>query len=64
MIGKSGFLKLSRRWQGPYVIVKKLSDVVYRIELEGNKRKRLVVHFNRLKRCFTRWNNNLPQQRK
>ena len=39
-------------WQGPYTVVKRLSDVVYRIELVSNKRKRLVVHFNRLKPCY------------
>ena len=31
-------LKLSRPWRGPYTIVKKISDVVYRIEQNANKR--------------------------
>ena len=44
--------KLARPWHGPYVIIKKLSDVVYRIKKEDG-RKRLVVHFNSLKPCFT-----------
>ena len=26
--------------------------MVYRIELEGSRRKRVVVHFDRLKKCF------------
>jgi hypothetical protein len=47
--GKS--LKLSRPWTGPYVVMKKLSDLVYRIQMENNKKKRVVVHFNRLKKC-------------
>ena len=38
--------------QGPYTVVKRLSELIYRIELVSNKRKRLVVHFNRLKPCY------------
>ena len=44
--------KLARPWHGPYIIIKKLSDVVYHIKKEDG-RKRLVVHFNSLKPCFT-----------
>ena len=44
--------KLTRPWHGPYVVIKRISDVVYRIELEGSRRKRVVVHFDRLKKCF------------
>ncbi|KAJ8040010.1 hypothetical protein HOLleu_14191 [Holothuria leucospilota] len=43
--------KLTAPWQGPYKILKKISDLVYRIQHVNNKRKRSVVHFNRLKRC-------------
>ena len=52
VVKKGKNLKLSRPWQGPYTVVKRLSDVVYRIELVSNKRKRLVVQFNRLKPCY------------
>ena len=39
-------------WSGPNRIIKKLSTAVYRIQdTRPNKRKRLVVHFNRLKPC-------------
>ena len=44
--------KLARPWQGPYTIVKRLSDVVYYIQKDGKSRKRTVVHFNRFKPCF------------
>ena len=44
--------KLSRSWEGPYTVVKALSDAVYRIQKDGKDRKRVVVHFNRLKPCF------------
>ena len=42
--------KFHRPWDGLYVIKKKLSDAVYR-KREGS-RKRIVVHFNRLKPFF------------
>lgn len=39
--------KLSRPWQGPYVVTKKINDLVYRIQVgPGSKPK--VVHRNRL----------------
>ena len=37
-----------------------LSDAVYRIQKDGKDRKRVVVHFNRLKRCFA--NSREPSQ--
>ena len=43
--------KLHSPWHGPHVVVKKISDVTYRIEEVDNPRKRRVVHFNRLKLC-------------
>ena len=39
--------KLTRPWQGPYVIVKRINNIVYRIQL-GPKSKPKVVHRNRL----------------
>ena len=41
--------KLYRPWSGPFVVVKKLSDVTYRVQEVKNCRRRLVVHFNWLK---------------
>ena len=43
--------KFHRPWQGPYKIVNKLSDVTYKVQCIKNRRRRLVVHFDRLKRC-------------
>ena len=43
--------KLHSPWQGPHLVVKKISDVTFRIEDVQNRRKRRVVHFNRLKLC-------------
>ena len=48
--------KLMRPWQGPYVIVKKINDLVYRIQL-GVKCKPKVVHKNRL---WKYTGNNVP----
>ncbi|XP_064631387.1 uncharacterized protein LOC135489780 [Lineus longissimus] len=44
--------KLHKPWTGPFVIVKVLSDVNFKIQLEGG-RKSYVVHFNRLKPCYS-----------
>ena len=39
--------KLSRPWEGPYVVVERLNDVVYRIQ-RGPRAKPKVVHRDRL----------------
>lgn len=41
--------KLTRRWTGPYVVLKKINDVVYKIQ-QGVRFKSKVVHHDRLKR--------------
>ena len=40
--------KLYCPWTGPFKVVKMLSSVVYRIQYTRGKRKRKVIHFNRL----------------
>ena len=39
--------KLQKPWQGPYVIMKRINDLIYRIQL-GPRSKPRVVHFIRL----------------
>ena len=41
--------KLYRPWSGPFVVVKRLSCVTYRVQDVNNRRRRMVVHFDRLK---------------
>jgi hypothetical protein len=41
--------KLRHPWRGPYKIKACISDVTYRIALEAAPRRRIVVHFNRMK---------------
>jgi len=41
--------KLHLPWSGPYRVAKKLSESTYRVQNVRNKRKKLVVHFDRLK---------------
>lgn len=41
--------KFHRPWDGPFKIIKKISDVVFRVQKCGHYRKRLVVHHDRLK---------------
>ena len=43
--------KLHRPWSGPFRIVKKLSDSVYRLQNVRSSRHRIIVHFDRLKLC-------------
>ena len=47
--------KLHSPWSGPYKVVKRLSAAVYRIQDQrgsrSRRRRRLVVHFDRLKPC-------------
>ena len=50
--------KLYKPWQGPYKVIKKISDVTYRIQ-SVTGRKRQVVHFNRWKPC----SQHLPDDR-
>ena len=46
--------KLYCPWTGPHKVVKKLGSVVYRIQDARGRRKRKVVHFNRLKPYLAR----------
>ena len=43
--------KLHHPWTGPWQVVKRLSDAVYRLRSQTGRRCRVVVHFDRLKRC-------------
>ena len=48
---KGASRKLHHPWAGPFKVLKRISDSTYRIQkLEGRKRKK-IVHFNRLKSC-------------
>ncbi|KAH1011077.1 hypothetical protein HUJ04_000516 [Dendroctonus ponderosae] len=44
-VGKSP--KLSPNWEGPYTVIKKINDVVYRIQ-RTPRAKMKVVHLDRL----------------
>ena len=48
------FRKLHSPWVGPCKIIKCLLDIVYRIQDTRTPRKRIVVHFDRLKPCHER----------
>lgn len=44
--------KLQTHWEGPYKVIKKMNDLVYRIQWNGNThRKMKVVHLERLTSC-------------
>jgi hypothetical protein len=49
--------KLSKPWVGPYVILKRINDLVYRIQL-SNRSKPMVVHRNHLREYV---GENVPQ---
>ena len=40
--------KLTCKWEGPYTITRKLSDLIYEIKLSSTSKPR-IVHVNRLK---------------
>ena len=50
-VTKGRLKKLHLPWDGPYRVIKRLSDVNYCIQATMGRRRRLVVHFNRLKKC-------------
>ena len=43
--------KFHRPWTGPFKIVRRIGDATYRIQDLRNRRRRVVVHFDRLKVC-------------
>ncbi|GBO10562.1 hypothetical protein AVEN_49264-1 [Araneus ventricosus] len=42
--------KLQQNWEGPYTVVKKLNDVVYRVQRSPNAKPK-VLHINLLSPC-------------
>ena len=51
VVGKGGSCKLNCPWKGCYTVIKKISDVTYRIQNLQRRKDTQVVHFNRLKPC-------------
>ena len=41
--------KLFTKWQGPYEVTRKISDVDYEVHMEDKKKKLQVLHVNLLK---------------
>ena len=53
VVPTDGHRKLHHPWTGPFKVIKKLSDLNYQIQLQGNpNQKSLIVHFNCLKKCI------------
>ena len=53
--------KLSRPWEGPYLVMDRLNDVFYRVQ-QGPRSKPKVIHRNRLWGCSTRGLTATPTQ--
>ena len=51
VVGRGGSHKLNCPWKGPYTVMKKISDVTYRVQNLQRRKDSQVVHFNRLKPC-------------
>ena len=47
--------KFARFWRGPYTVLAKLSDVNYRVRDTAAPYREMVVHLNRMKRCYERF---------
>ena len=58
VVPKDSHRKLHHLWTGPYMIMKKLSNVNYMIAPMADASKTSIVHFDRLKHCFQ--NAHLP----
>ena len=53
VVPTDGHRKLHHPWTGPLKVIKKLSNLNYQIQLQGDPNQRsLIVHFNRLKKCI------------
>ena len=63
VVPRGKFKKFHHPWTGPYKVIKQLSDVNYRIQSVPGRR-RMVVHFDRLKPCHpaTRLDNTDNEQ--
>ena len=55
-VKKGRSTKLNRPWKGPFTVKKRISDLVYRIQLNGSKIRK-VVHFNKLKKLSANFGN-------
>ena len=44
--------KLRPRWKGPFTVIDKTNDVNVLLKPDGRKKKTIVCHMSRLKRCF------------
>ena len=46
--------KFARKWTGPYKILAKINEVNYELQPYKKLRKKLIMHLNRVQKCFTR----------
>ena len=53
-VGTHKTKKLAKLNTGPYVVMKKINQVNYKIALEQDKGKEKIVHVNRLTKCYDR----------
>ena len=51
MVPRGNSRKLHTPWVGPYKVVKRISETVYRIQDSRAPQKRIVVHFDKLTPC-------------
>ena len=62
VVKRGSVKKFHHPWTGPFRIVSRLSDVTYRIQGTSRPRHRLIVHFNRLKKCHSQTPSGPPSQ--
>ena len=62
VVKRGSVKKFHHPWTGPFKIVSRLSDVTYRIQDISRPSHRLIVHFNRLKKCLSRTPSGPPSQ--
>ena len=59
-VARGSSRKFHRPWQGPYKIVKVITDVIYRIQHMKQPRRRIVVHYDRLKPYHGQCESSIP----
>ena len=60
-VARGSSRKLHCPWKGPYRVIKVITDVTYRVQQMRPPRRRVVVHYDRLKPYHGQWESSTPE---